>query len=59
MVIYAPEWRRIKKKKKKTTKSNPLIPAAVVASRPPLSPPLITEFFPLPEPGKLLYLSPL
>ena len=32
---------------------------AAVASRPPLSPPLITDLFPFPEPGKLLRLNPL
>ena len=59
MGICAPKWRRILKKKKKTIKNNLLIPAAAVASRPPLSPPLITDFFPLLEPGKLHRLSPL
>ena len=44
---------------KKTTKTTPLIPAAAVASRQPLSSPLITELFPFPKPGKLLRLNPL
>ena len=48
-----------KKKKKKKTQNNLLFPVAAVASRPPLSPPLIAEPFPCPEPGKLLRLSPL
>ena len=43
----------------KYQKNNPLVPAAAVVSRPSLFPPLITDFFSLPEPGKLLRLSPL
>ena len=43
----------------KHQKNNPLIPATAVASRPFLSPPLITNLFPFPKPGKLLHLSPL
>ena len=59
MVSCAPKWRKILKKKKKNHKNNPLIPTAAVVSRPPLSPLLITAFFPFPEPGKFLYLNPL
>ena len=56
-IDYVPKWRKIKKKK---TQNNPLlIPAAAVASRPSLSPLLIAEPLPYPEPGKLLRLSPL
>ena len=47
------------KQKEKKHKNNPLVPAAAVASRPPLFPSLIADLFPLPEPGKLLRLSPL
>ena len=52
IVNYAPKWR-------KTPKNNLLIPAAAVASRPSLSPPLITDLLPLPEPRELLRLNPL
>ena len=47
-----------KKKKKKNIKNNPLIPTAAVASHPSLSPPLIADFLPFPEPGELLRLNP-
>ena len=48
-----------KKKKQKHKKNNSLIPAAAVVSRPSLSPSLIAEPFPCPEPGKLLRFNPL
>ena len=44
IVNCAPKWRKIKQKKI-NTKNNLLVPAAAVASRPSLSPPLITDFF--------------
>ena len=56
-INYALKWRKIKKKK--TQNNPPSIPAAAVASRPSLSPPLITNLFSLPEPDELLRLSPL
>ena len=56
-IDYMPKWRRIKKKQYKITPL--LIPAAAVASRPFLSPPLITEPFSRPKPDKLLRLNPL
>ena len=57
MVNCAPKWRKIQKNKKKNIKNNPLVPAATVASRPPLSPPLIANLFSLLEPSELLHLS--